>query len=320
MNIYDFDKTIYRSDSTKDFYFFCLKRNPKILKKAPLLIWVFILYMLTVYTKTQFKEKMYEFLTCIDDVDSEVKAFWDLKSDNIKNYYRETYSSDDIVISASPFFLVREGCARLGITKVIASNVDKKTGKYSGENCWGAEKVKRLNEEYGMYECDKFYSDSLSDAPLAEIAKEAFIVDSEKLILWNEYKPSIIKRFISTFFTPQFVMFLVVGVINTFAGTVFSIIYRSFIPNDTIAFVPGYVTANVLSYVLNTLLTFKDKFGFGKYVKFFISCIPNFLIQTVTVAILSGKVPSVVAYCIAAIIGVPLTFVLVKIFAFSNKK
>lgn len=31
MNIYDFDETIYDSDSTKDFYFYCLKKYPKIL-------------------------------------------------------------------------------------------------------------------------------------------------------------------------------------------------------------------------------------------------------------------------------------------------
>ena len=34
MNIYDFDETIYDSDSTKDFYFYCLKKYPKILVKA----------------------------------------------------------------------------------------------------------------------------------------------------------------------------------------------------------------------------------------------------------------------------------------------
>ncbi|MDD6484915.1 MAG: GtrA family protein [Clostridiales bacterium] len=117
-------------------------------------------------------------------------------------------------------------------------------------------------------------------------------------------------------------MFLAVGVVNTFAGTVFSIIYRSFIPDDTIAFIPGYITANVLSYILNSFITFKERLGFVKYIKFFISSLPNFIIQTVMVKLLSDMLhwPSVIVYCMAAIIGVPVTFVLVKLFAFGKKK
>ena len=321
MNIYDFDKTIYKNDSTADFYFFCLKRHPKMLKKVPQLIWAFGLYMLTIYTKTQFKEKMYTFLTCIDDIDKEVGDFWDKRYENIKDYYKTTKHETDVVISASPEFLVKEGCKRLGISKVIASRVDKKTGKYTGENCWGEEKVKRLMEHIPDAECETFYSDSLSDTPLAKIAKKAYIVKKEELIDWNEYKPSVKEKLLKTFFTPEFIMFLVVGVINTFAGSVFSMIYRSFIPNDTIAFIPGYITANIMSYVLNSILTFKEKFAFDKYVRFFISSLPNFIIQVIMVKILSDmlKLPALVAYCTAAIIGVPVTFILVKIFAFRKK-
>ena len=321
MNIYDFDKTIYKNDSTADFYFFCFKRHPKMLKKVPQLIWAFGLYMLTIYTKTQFKEKMYTFLTCIDDIDKEVGDFWDKRYENIKDYYKTTKHETDVVISASPEFLVKEGCKRLGISKVIASRVDKKTGKYTGENCWGEEKVKRLMEHIPDAECETFYSDSLSDTPLAKIAKKAYIVKKEELIDWNEYKPSVKEKLLKTFFTPEFIMFLVVGVINTFAGSVFSMIYRSFIPNDTIAFIPGYITANIMSYVLNSILTFKEKFAFDKYVRFFISSLPNFIIQVIMVKILSDmlKLPALVAYCTAAIIGVPVTFILVKIFAFRKK-
>ena len=32
MNVYDFDKTIYKGDSTLDFYFFCLRKKPIIIK------------------------------------------------------------------------------------------------------------------------------------------------------------------------------------------------------------------------------------------------------------------------------------------------
>lgn len=48
MNIYDFDETIYDSDSTKDFYFYCLKKYPKILLSVPIMAWTFFLYILGV--------------------------------------------------------------------------------------------------------------------------------------------------------------------------------------------------------------------------------------------------------------------------------
>ena len=35
MNVYDFDKTIYRGDSTKDFYFFLLRRHPVLIRYLP---------------------------------------------------------------------------------------------------------------------------------------------------------------------------------------------------------------------------------------------------------------------------------------------
>ena len=64
-----------------------------------------------------------------------------------------------------------------------------KTGKIAGENCYGEEKVCRFyGAGYEKGSIDEFYSDSLSDSPLAEIAKTAYIVQGEKLILWNEYK------------------------------------------------------------------------------------------------------------------------------------
>ena len=82
MNVYDFDNTIYRGDSTADFYLYCLKKHPKAITKLPKLIaGATRFYVLKKGTKTEFKEKMYDFLTCCD-VENDVTAFW---QDNIKN-------------------------------------------------------------------------------------------------------------------------------------------------------------------------------------------------------------------------------------------
>ncbi|MFR3285343.1 MAG: haloacid dehalogenase-like hydrolase [Clostridium fessum] len=47
---------------------------------------------------------------------------------------------DDVIISASPEILLTEICKRLGIKYLIASKVEKITGKYYRENCYGKEK------------------------------------------------------------------------------------------------------------------------------------------------------------------------------------
>ena len=115
MNIYDFDETIYDSDSTKDFYFYCLKKYPKILLSVPIMAWTFFLYILGVKTKTQFKEKMYRFLTYVPDIDSALNDFWNINEHKVKSWYKDRQKDDDIIISASPEFLLKPICERLGI-------------------------------------------------------------------------------------------------------------------------------------------------------------------------------------------------------------
>ena len=120
MNIYDFDETIYDSDSTKDFYFYCLKKYPKILLSVPCMAWAFLMYILGVKSKTQFKEKMYRFLRYVPDIDSSLENFWNKNENKVKQWYRDRQQEDDIIISASPEFLLEPICKRLGIKHLIA--------------------------------------------------------------------------------------------------------------------------------------------------------------------------------------------------------
>lgn len=184
MNVYDFDNTIYSGDSTADFYLFCLKRHKKILLCMPSLIGAFVkYYVFKKGNKTQFKETMYSFLKYCD-VQKDVKDFWDKHQKNIKDFYKKQHNDSDVIISASPQFLLKPLESVLNIT-VIASDVDSKTGKYNGVNCYYDEKVRRFYELYPDAVIDEFYSDHYSDEPLAKISKKAFIVDADKILNWN---------------------------------------------------------------------------------------------------------------------------------------
>jgi putative flippase GtrA len=59
----------------------------------------------------------------------------------------------------------------------------------------------------------------------------------------------------------------------------------------------------------------------SRFIKFFVSYIPNYIIQNIIVIIFYNWLgyPPIVSYLIAAILGIPVTFLLVKIFAFGKK-
>lgn len=185
MNVYDFDNTIYKGDSTFDFYRFSALRHPKIFLRLPKLLADFLKFRTGKISKTEFKEQMYKFLLDIDDIDSELKIFWDKNICKIKQFYKETQKEDDVIISASPEFLVIPACERLKIKHVFASRVDKKTGKYEGVNCHGEEKVVRFYAAFPEGIIDNFYSDSYSDTPLAKLATgKSYMVKGDKLLDW----------------------------------------------------------------------------------------------------------------------------------------
>ena len=104
----------------------------------------------------------------------------------MKTFYLKQKQSNDIIISASPNFLLAPICNKLKIKYLIASQVDKFSGKYIGLNCYGEEKVKRFEKVFSLNCIDNFYSDSLSDTPIAKYAKHAFLVSKNSIINWKE--------------------------------------------------------------------------------------------------------------------------------------
>lgn len=176
MNAYDFDGTIYRGDSTIDFYLFCLKKKKSLIKFLFSQVLGVIRYKFGRYTKEELKESFFVFLKGIEEIDLYVNEFWDKNECKIEKWYLLQKENQDVIISASPEFLLQNLCKRLEINYLIASKVDKATGKFESKNCFGEEKPKRFFERFPQGIIDKFYSDSFSDQPMADIAKESFIV------------------------------------------------------------------------------------------------------------------------------------------------
>lgn len=181
VNLYDFDNTIYKGDSSTDFFFYSLMKYPKIIKYVPRCIKAAFQYKFKLITKTEMKENFFSFLEIIDNIDEHVISFWNTHSCYIKEFYLKKDHSKDIIISASPEFLLKPITEELKVMDLLGSKVNKHSGKFTGLNCHGEEKVKRLNKQYHDLEVMRSYSDSKSDIPILKLAKKAYYVKGNKV-------------------------------------------------------------------------------------------------------------------------------------------
>ena len=188
MNVYDFDGTIYSGDSTIDFYFFVLRRHPLLVRYAFLQAWGMLLYFCRLISKTRCKEYFFTFLRSCE-AGEEAVLFWQSHEYKIQNWYLSQKKPDDVIISASPEFLLRPVCSALGIT-LIASQTDPASGLFTGNNCRGEEKVFRFEQTFGRQKIENFYSDSPADLPLARRAQNAYLVNRGKTERWKFNEPA----------------------------------------------------------------------------------------------------------------------------------
>ena len=185
MNTYDFDKTIYRNDSSADFFLFCLGRHPgAVLRVLPRISVKGIKYFFNKCDFHELKESVFSFLKYIPDITETVNLFWKEKWNGIGQWYLQQKRDDDVIISASPEFIVSPVGKKLGV-EVIATKMNKKTGKLLGRNCHDKEKVRRFLEKHPGAKTEAFYSDSDNDTPMARFAEKAFKVDNGKIRPWK---------------------------------------------------------------------------------------------------------------------------------------
>jgi len=181
INIFDFDNTIYRGDSTADFYLFCVRRKPRLLIYLPCQLWHTLRYFLKLEKRGAFKGHFFIFIRGLKDIETMVERFWQSHFKNIKPWYLEMEHSHDVIISASPHFLLYPAFQKLGAHSLIATEVDLQTGQLIGENCYGEEKVVRLRQLFAEANIERAYTDSLVDLPLLALAKEPYLVKGDRV-------------------------------------------------------------------------------------------------------------------------------------------
>ena len=175
MNVYDFDGTIFYPNCTFKYAVWCILRHPRLLfTYVPPMLWQAAGYKLGRVPEYRFLRTFFSYLGQIPDYDREIEAFWDKNEKHIASWYLRQKKEDDLIISGSPECIVGPIAERLHV-KIMATMYDRETGVFYGNLMLGKSKS-RYVMELGLPRIDHFYSDSLSDTPIALCAEEAYLV------------------------------------------------------------------------------------------------------------------------------------------------
>ncbi len=123
-----------------------------------------------------------------------------------------------------------------------------------------------------------------------------------------------------TFVSKKFMGYCLIGIVNTFNTALFSWLAHFRVQENVAAYI-GYFISLTINYILNSIIVFKNRLALRRYFRFLISYVPNFFIYTL-VSLLTINVMQINQFwatVLATAAGAPVTFVIIKLFAFGNK-
>lgn len=181
MNVYDFDGTIIHGDSEDYFMAYALKHfKIKFKHRLEMRFFYYLSKIKLVSPQTQ-RNHTYPYISCISDIKNIMKDFWDEYEKYIFPYYQQTHQNDDVVVSATPRFILEEIIKRLKIKTLICSEIDLRTGKMVGKMCFADEKEVYYNKVFNKKTFDNYYFDKDHDMCLLKYAKNGYMVHNGKL-------------------------------------------------------------------------------------------------------------------------------------------
>lgn len=184
MNVYDFDNTIYNGESGIHMFFYYLKRRPGLVRFAPVVLKGMIEYKQHKVELGGVMERiggvLAAFLEGVEDFAEDARDFWDKHEHRILPFYQELHQPDDLIISAGPEQSLKEICGRLGVQRYIGTVINEETRTLDFV-CFRENKVKAFRERYPNDRIENFYTDSMNDKPLMDIAQHVFLVRKGKI-------------------------------------------------------------------------------------------------------------------------------------------
>ncbi len=184
VNVFDFDNTIYDGETLVDFILYFVRHDPKIWRYVPKLIVIAIKDGMHLFTVDEAIKAYASFLegyyVKLGDLTEQTVKFWDKNEKKIKPLYAKYRSENDIIVSGTTDFILDEIMKRMGIKNYIGSKIDSKTGKFT-QLCFLENKVKIFEAQYPGAHIVNFYTDSMNDRAMMDIADNVFLVKGEKV-------------------------------------------------------------------------------------------------------------------------------------------
>jgi putative flippase GtrA len=136
-----------------------------------------------------------------------------------------------------------------------------------------------------------------------------------------DYKITFFEKIKKTYFTKEFILFVFCGGMGTLTNFIISAVI-SMILNPSVSYIFGYVISLFVAYSLNAKLIFHRKITCMGFIKFVLSYVPNFLILFSFVLVFLNLLHwnKIIVYALAGLLGLPITFLLVKIMVFLEEK
>ena len=140
----------------------------------------------------------------INDFDVQIERYWDKNEKKIASWYLAQKKPDDLIISASPKCIIEPIARRLGVN-CVATDFDREFGVFLDNMMYAKEKAKYIID-HGFPVIENFYSDDLSDTPIALCAEKAHLVTekAQKITDWPHIDADtlrIVRRKINTGWT-----------------------------------------------------------------------------------------------------------------------
>lgn len=187
VNVYDFDNTIYDGETLVDIILYFIRRDPAIRKYIPRLLLIAFRDKFHLFTVEEairayadFLENYYVRAMRTQDIRAVTAAFWDRHEKKIKPWYRTVRREDDIIVSGTTDFILDEAAKRVGFRRWVGSSIDPETGKFV-RLCFLENKVRIFREVFPDTEIENFYTDSMNDKAMMDIARHVFLVKGDRI-------------------------------------------------------------------------------------------------------------------------------------------
>lgn len=160
-----------------------------MIRYLPAIFWQLLRYKCGVIPAESLISRAERVLRCfmqeIRDLDALIVEFWDRNEHKIKAPIRALLDEDVLILSGSCELLLAEICRRIGVEKFMGTRVDLDNCRIEFL-CYHENKVKAFLEKYPAETIHRFYSDSIHDLPIAQLAEQAFRVRGNRVSPWNE--------------------------------------------------------------------------------------------------------------------------------------